>query len=296
MRIAISSCLALLATSSLACSSSSSASGSTPDAGVTKDSASPVADGGLPVDAAEAAAPLTANQLVLASGLFRSGGLTNLNFVNFIADPGQRCAVTTTGPCRVIDCRPGDGGAPPHGVSAGTVTLTKGSATLLTIAPDAAGVYPAASQTTGLFAAGDSVILEAAGGDLPSFSETFTAPPLVTVISPVPDDAGATVVSRNADLAVTWQPVSGGVTVSLVQTPPGAIDVSSAFRTLCEFDGSTGAGTVPAAVVGQLETSAAFPGVTSFNVGGNATRDITPGGYALHLHLTNATTFVATVE
>ena len=248
---------------------------------------------------ADAGSPLTHNPLLLSSGVFGGSGNTNLLYAGFAAEPGQRCAVAHTGACWVLDCRArGDGGASPVGVSAGHLELFANGAQVLVADPSTDGTYDAVTQTGAYWLAGDTLSFRAQGATVPAFDVSLTAPPTVTVLSPVGSGSANTVtIDRARDLVVTWQPINGGVTVAMNQYPSGTADLRTGFRFYCEFPGSAGTGTVPASVVGLLQTTADLHASTPLAIGGNATIDITPGGYAVHVHaMNNASLMTAAVQ
>jgi PAB1-binding protein PBP1 len=84
------------------------------------------------------------------------------------------------------------------------------------------------------------------------------------------------------------------VIVAASQTPAGATDLTSSTRIICEFDGTTGSATVPAAAMAALSPS--FTGTTAFNVGGGVTQDKVLGSQPLHVYAINALTQVVTVK
>jgi hypothetical protein len=287
------SCLVLfvVAASIFGCGSDDSESKSTGGAGgaAGSDAGTGGAAGGAAGAAAggtagsDAAAPVTDNMLFLSSGVFGGTQNTNLLFLSFDADPGQRCHTQKVDGCFVIDC--GDSlGALPPGVNAGKVTLANGATVIHTLSPDPdTGTYPSVNTDGAKWATGDTVTLAASGSEVPAFSENLTAPAAVGVGG----DAGAlTDIDIANDLVVTWSPFNGGVSVTASQVPPNE-PVYKSRRFLCEVDGALGTFTVTKKVLAVL-----VPGQTAvLSIGGSATRDITPGGYAIHLHLINNAEF-----
>jgi len=300
----------------LACSSSnpsnspdaSGPDGSTTDAAAesgmdaTADTAGDDAsEGGCP----DAGAPLTTNMLLLSSGNFTMSGMTqtNLLFKNFIASAGQQCFVTKqtigdagTGTCYVQDCRPGDAGGSAMGLNAGDITLKTSATTVTSISPNSGDNHYLAGIANTPWNPGDMLHFSAAGGcDVPAFDVPLTGPSTVVVTSPGAD--GGVTIDHTMDFTVTWTPSdagSGGVTIVLEQPTTMTDPSASDLRVACEVPGADGTATIPAAIVGLFTTGAGSP--VSFVVGGNATADVTPGGYSMHVWLVNSTSFQATVQ
>jgi len=103
----------------------------------------------------------------------------------------------------------------PVQLSAGEVTLA-GLARDLTLPFEVYGYYPAAALPEDLFDDGDSIILEASGGDVPAFSLTAAAPPPIAIDLLPGSEADDTVLLEDgADMVVTWSPAVAGTRVRL---------------------------------------------------------------------------------
>jgi hypothetical protein len=233
--------------------------------------------------------PKTNNQLILTSGVFEHSNfisVSNLIFFNAIADAGQRCATQKIGSCFAIDCTPGAGTL--TGVAAGLVTISEMGSVLMQDAPGMNSVYPGAATNIREWEMGNSLTFGMVGdaNGIPEFTKILTAPTPAKLTAPVPDVNNTMQLDRSTDLAITWQAIPGGVTLGLTQLPTNGT-VLEARHLFCELDGMTGSAMIPKAALAILQPSSAAT-TDSFDFGGNTTADITPGGYKLHLHLTNA--------
>jgi hypothetical protein len=270
----------------LACSSSS-VPASPVDGGATDAPSSDVGSPDAVSDAtSEAGAP---NTLLAWTGNYASG-VTNFVFDNFTVGAGARCATQKTGGCYVIDCTAQ--GPAPTAIASGQVDLYSGAMTLLSVMPEADGVYPTTYTQGALWTAGSSIGIRSAGGSLPKFDVPLTAPATITVTKPVPNGPDP-VITRSAGLTASWSGATGKVTVAVSQTPAAAVDLTTSVRFFCEFDGAAGTGSVPAAVTSVLSASAP---ATALNIGGSVTADVIVGAYPLHVYALNALTFQATVK
>jgi len=242
---------------------------------------------------ADAPDPLTSNTIFVTTGVFNAGSTTNITVMATAAAPGERCHVKKVGTCFYYECRPKTPLDPePAWLSAGTVTVRKGNEILLESVPDADNKYPSAYLSAELWSPGDDISLSASGDDIPAFTQEFVGPSAVTLLSPLPGTSGFIDIDRTAALDVTWEPVAGGVTVTCSQTEGSGFARQGRF--ICEFDGSTGAGTVPSEALAVLKTSDQSPN-TAFNIGGNVVADILPGGYNVHAYAVFANTLQAKV-
>lgn len=90
------------------------------------------------------------------------------------------------------------------------------------------------------------------GAGVPTFEVSATIPGLAVITSPVPTtDGGAATIDTSQDLAVTWLPISiGQIHFQLKggSSLPGGVAISVA----CTFDGVSGAGVVPQALLSSL--------------------------------------------
>jgi hypothetical protein len=145
------------------------------------------------------------------------------------------------GPCHVEQAYANSSAKP---VSAGTVTVSGGSAPIVMLVPDANNQYFA--MATGLsYVGGDQLSISAAGATVPTFSSTAGFPATVTVTSSAPT------LLHKSGLTVTWNATTSPVTISVTQYPSGAPKLNVA----CIFDGSAGTGTIPGSALMELATS-----------------------------------------
>jgi hypothetical protein len=213
-------------------------------------------------------------------------------FANFDVAAGSPCATQKIAPsCWAIDCTAG--GATTKAVSSGTLELYAGAQVVLSSMPDGSGIYPSVSSTSATWNAGDAIGLRSAGAALPKFDVAFTAPPAITLTSPVAD-GGPVALDRTQDLAVSWTGTAAKVIVAASQVPAGSTDLTGSARFICEFDGVSDSATVPASAIATL--SATFTGATGLNIGGGDSKDVTIGTRALHAYVIDAQYQTATVK
>jgi len=282
-----------LACSLVACSSSSNNSGSH-DSGAAD-------TGGLDAsmgmgDSASDGPAASLPQMLLSSGNFNDvavdGGTPGANLVlrDYDVPPSARCGVVRSGTCWIQDCRVGDAGtAQPPTVSAGMVTLSQGSTTLITATQTGGGVY--SGSTTSSWSAGAMLTFVVTGATLPAFTQTLTAPPTIAITSPFNPDGGVVSLTGSSDLTVTWQSTSASNVVVGLEETSGTSDL----HIVCEFPGAAGTGTVPASVVGMLDKGLPSNQV-ALNIGGEALADTVAGSYPVHVYLVNATTQQVVVQ
>jgi hypothetical protein len=95
---------------------------------------------------------------------------------------------------------------------------------------------------------------------IPTFDVSATIPGLAVITSPVPTtDGGAAIIGTSEDLSVTWLPIAIGqihFRLDVGDSLPGGIAIAVA----CTFEGTSGAGVVPHALLSSLkEMSASGP-------------------------------------
>ncbi len=168
-----------------------------------------------------------------------------------------------------------DAGTPtaPH---AGQIDVS-GAMVELTISPGMDGTYPPATGTAQLYAGGESLNVIAAGGDVPAFEATVTAPGSVDVTSPSLT-GGLLMIDRSMDFPVAWTEgmAVGNVIVRFsgfeMMSDGGSRNVSLG----CSFEGSSGMGTVPASALGNLPGGGASG---AFSVETSMSTDVMAGGW-----------------
>jgi hypothetical protein len=119
-------------------------------------------------------------------------------------------------------------------------------------------VYFPPSITLGM--GGTMRFLGGNGAGVPTFDVSATIPGLAVITSPVPTtDGGAAIIDTSQDLSVTWLPISIGQVQ--FQLNGGSSSVGGvAISIACAFEGASGAGVVPHALLSSLkEMSGASP-------------------------------------
>ncbi len=166
----------------------------------------------------------------------------------FITAPDSRCQRTQVGACEVADCPQAligntyaDPGKLAFSPSGGLVQFTPGSSFFFFDAD----FVP--------WAATDSITLSAAGKDVPAFEATVASPRTLDAGEGRPSNGAPIVTSQ--PFKATWVPIAEDVLVELRQsrdTANGPFDII----VRCEVNGGSGAGTVPAAALGKLRSTA----------------------------------------
>jgi hypothetical protein len=190
------------------------------------------------------------------SGPLVIGG-ANARFPNMLL---AGCTTETIGACIVRSCPAPtpDAGAPAY-VSAGDITITSG---VITAAMPAvmrqsdAGTYSYSvppGSTTGMFAGGDMVRIQAAGaaGGVPPFDQTITAPSAPQFTAPMATAVDGLTVNRATDLTVTWMAFAAGRVVVTLTTPQ-ITGGQPATTVECTYPGSAATGVVPSALLMRI--------------------------------------------
>jgi len=173
--------------------------------------------------------------------------------------PEETCgAPVVSGACQLTSCQSGGIGSPASGYGDfGPISATVGTTT---IPIDYSGIgYPTEYFPAGvtLGEGGIMTFRGGNGGSVPSFDVPLTIPGLAVIMSPVPDvDGGSASIDTSHDLTVTWVPISIGqieYSLSTNVLAPNHLDVTIA----CAFDGSSGSGVVPQALLASMKTAAA---------------------------------------
>ena len=121
------------------------------------------------------------------------------------------CNRAPVGPCTLLTCPAGNHDT---GASAGVLAITgKNIPANTALDPTMAGDYPDWVRPVGLFLAGDVITVGAAGGTLPAFTKTATAPAAITVTAPACDGKSCGSFDPTRDLTVSWSGGSDGVEV-----------------------------------------------------------------------------------
>jgi len=148
----------------------------------------------------------------------------------------------------------------------GTVTIQTPISTT-TLTPDS----PSIVADSPLFQPDDVIVMKSTGGaDVPAFSEETHAPPWLLLTSP--SFATTISVDKAAGLPVTWPATTGRVAVVLGNNADPMRFIS------CDFDGASGAGTVPPELLAEYSDSTGFISVYAIQ-----RKDIQAGGWPVHL-------------
>lgn len=194
------------------------------------------------------------------------------------------CQSETDGDCVAYVCGPTpppvDSGAPTDAgvrvTQAGVVTLSGARIPAGTkLSPGADGKYPPLSLA-GLdaWSGGESLVVSAAGGEVPAFSGNVIAPaPSVTLSAPAVSPTVKVDVDRSKPLSVSWTGAGAGtLTVSTTGTMTGGGSAS----VTCRFDASKGAGQMPAKLLSKLPA-----GTGSFGASISVTSEAKAGTYSV---------------
>jgi hypothetical protein len=205
----------------------------------------------------------------------------------FVDGPGnglpKGCRREVIDNCATVLCDFTDGGAqtvsPGAPRSAGVITIG-GTATAFTLEYDAAGMkygaVPAVPTDQLLFTGGSSITFDAAGQDVPAFAESLVAPTPITVTSP----ALPLSIDTGNDLVFDWKGSSAGMVAFNIRTVSGA--GASATLVSCQFPPSALTGTIPSALLQQLDkTDATTSAVLTTDL--STTKAVRSGDYMIHL-------------
>lgn len=163
--------------------------------------------------------------------------------------------------------------------SAGDITIKGGSEDVL-LRPGTSGAYTEYRNTSTLtFQRGQILNLSASGKDVPAWQTPLTIPTQVfSLQSPSPARIDLTwVLHKTQDLALTWTPTTPGHSVRIELSQ----DFGQSQGTLieCVFDGSQGAGSVPASVIAQLQTTVGINHAVGVLVGPGSEIRLSPPGW-----------------
>ena len=183
---------------------------------------------------------------------------------------GSAICETPVGSCRYCnsissaDAGPSGGGVTITLLNAGVVTAKDGATALGTLAYNAddagMGDYELDSNAdpTLTWAAGDTLIASATGGQFPAFSASITAPQAITGVTPALSLASAAAVSTSAPFVLSWTPSSDtGAQMGLVIGGYSGSGTAS-----CTAADSAGSITVPPAILQKFGTGGGTMGLT----------------------------------
>lgn len=182
--------------------------------------------------------------------------------------------------CTILTCDDA-GGAPSNAApAAGTITVRVAARTV-TLAPADDHTYPAFEDpTTAFWSGGETLSIDASGGEVPPFSGTVVAPPSITVTAPdLPPGVGRVLVDRASDLPVTWAPIAGDAGPSTIEvTISGAGTASARAVVTCSFDASAGSAAIPAKALAGIQA-----GEASLSIATRRATRVIAGDWAVEL-------------
>ena len=193
-----------------------------------------------------------------------------------VTSPDGTTQAKTVGPC-LVEIIGAGAAAQETDLSAGVVHISGGS-TPIDLVPKADNTYAASTGATSLYEGGESLVVTAAGKDVPAFTSSITAPGKVTLAAPVVT-AGALTVKRSTGVTAMFSGTSSGVVVLYFSTT----SASKAFAATCTFDASAGSGSVPAAAFADFPAGA---GTFDFYVKASAV--VMPAGWEVHFTASKA--------
>lgn len=142
----------------------------------------------------------------------------------------------------------------PPAQSAGDITISGGLQDVV-FTSQTAGGYEEFEAETALFEGGESLTFEVAGdGEIEPATQTIPAPRHIAVTAPVLEEL--TEIDLTQELRVTWAPLSAGnvlVSASVTQTDEQSV---RAIAFYCQFEGWRGTGTLAAADLKRLPSTA----------------------------------------
>ena len=180
----------------------------------------------------------------------------------FFNEPGVGPQATCTAPvnagaCQLTSCQVGGIGSPAMGYgNFGPISATVGTTTV-PLTYDGFG-YPTVAFPASI-TLGTGGIMKFHGGDgasVPTFDVAAIIPGLPVITSPVATDDGTVSVDTSQDLSVTWVPISiGHISFEIYGGVPSGGDVE--LTVLCTFEGASGSGVVPQALLSALKAMSA---------------------------------------
>jgi len=194
------------------------------------------------------------------------------------------CTTTNVDPCTITVCDTtlqgggadaGDGGTLPP-PNAGKITITGGLHSIDLTVDVTTHDYPSVSDTTSLFHAGDTLTYQAAGGDVPQFQDTVTAPESIVLSAPpIPLGIVMNFALDNPPQFVWSNGGASKVRITLFQP-----STSISQQVLCEYDASSGVASIPVAALAGLGKGQQ---IATLSVYTKATKNITAGNYSVSL-------------
>lgn len=189
--------------------------------------------------------PIGSGYISVYSGSYNVGGNPSASYSATAAftpprAPTAECEQQSAGGCWIYSC-PVEGAPPAGAPDAGVITLVAGAKTV-TLTPSATGLYAPASDDEALWAAGQTLTVSAAGGEVPSFDMNVVAPAIVNVTAPAfPASPAQLVVPKANPLNVTW---SSGGAAGYVSVYAGRTEGNTSVTVSCAFVAADGQGTI----------------------------------------------------
>jgi hypothetical protein len=221
-------------------------------------------------------------------------------------DAGVFFGVWSFGACQVVEVgsqfSQTDGGSEAGTVltevSAGTLTVSGGTAPVVIAPTNTAGYVSYSYQSTSgagdggpSFAAGDTLTVSASGAAAPAFSATVTVPGTIQVTEPpppsptLPDGAPlvfpmlAAPIARTTDLPIAWTGGSSGNVLVALSSSGTSIE--------CLFPESAGSAVIPAAALSYLPQTPTDGGLgAAFEISPMSTRAVVTSGWGIQVQVT----------
>jgi len=181
--------------------------------------------------------------------LFETSSSTSMVSV-FQKAASRSCMTATTDSCSALIFAPaaGDAGMPAL-TDAGVLSVSGGAMPIMQT-PQSGGGYAPFHGTSPLWSGGESITVSAAGGEVPAFAATTTAPGTATLTMPA---AHPTTIARTSDLSLSWNGSGIGLVEVLLSAAAAGMP---AVEVHCRYPLSAGHGVVPAAILANLPAGA----------------------------------------
>lgn len=227
----------------------------------------------------------------LGSSTYTTGGGSMIKSSGAVAtfvDPtiqGGGCERTvstvTGGSCSLYRCT----GASFIATNPGKIIASVSGSPVATLTPRNDGSYPVfGDDTQSVFPIGSAVTVAAAGNaaapawttDVTFSSAAFT----LTNPNPAPIQLSATV-STKSDFVPTWQALAAGSTVTVELSQ--ATDTNKGLYLSCQFDGTKGTGTVPAALTKSFAVTQGQQNFASLWIGPSVSKTVTSSDWQVEI-------------
>lgn len=217
-------------------------------------------------------------------------------YANFFIGPGGTAASpctytsTTLPSCQIVHCPKPDLGmfdmadsTPDMAVSsvphAGTITASgfSGTPSSFSLTPGPGGVYSLFNVNASLWVGGETLTIDAAGGDVPAFNQTLVAPSQIRVTSPVA--SAVTPLHQGDSLTLAWKGGTFGEAV-VTFTADGSAELVSM---ICTASASAQTLTIPSTTVSQLPVGS----TVNIGISSRSLKVSTVEGWPLNLQVTS---------